>query len=52
MEANATEAQDQHVYNQFPNENEIVHEQNIIAILKDKTGLRDEEILFPTTTFD
>jgi hypothetical protein len=48
MEAKATEteAQDQHVYNQFPNENEIVHEQNIIAILKERTGLRDEEILY------
>ena len=45
MEAKATEAQDQHVYNQFPNENEIVHEQNIIAILKERTGLSDEEIL-------
>jgi hypothetical protein len=41
METKATEAQDQHVYNQFPNENEIVHEQNIIAILKERTGLSD-----------
>lgn len=45
METKATEAQDQHVYNQFLNENEIVHEQNIIAILKERTGLSDEEIL-------
>ena len=45
METKATEAQDQHVYNQFPYENEIVHEQNIIAILKERTGLSDEEIL-------
>ena len=47
MEAKATdtEAQDQHVYNQFPNENEIVHEQNRIVILKERTGLCDEEIL-------
>ena len=45
METKVTEAQDQHVYNQFPNKNEIVHEQNIIAILKERTGLSDEEIL-------
>jgi hypothetical protein len=29
----------------FLTKNEIVHEQNIIAILKERTGLSDEEIL-------